>query len=62
MWFCFLGEAFLTGSIGAGLMGFGPPVLVPFAVGLGIFAYGVAVGLFTGISLWRFLRVPSYEN
>jgi hypothetical protein len=56
VWLCFLAEGALTALVGGGLMVFGPAVLVPFAVGLGIFAYGFAVGVFTSVSLWRFHR------
>ena len=52
-WFCFLGEAALFGAVGGALMWFARWQLVPFGVGLGMTAYGVAVALFTGISLWR---------
>lgn len=62
VWLCFMGEAALTGGVGAALMVFGPAMLVPFAVGLGVFAYGAAVALFTGLSLWRFLRVPHHDR
>jgi len=62
VWLCFLGEGGLTGAVGGALMLFGPSALVPFGIGLGIFAYGVAVCLFTGMSLWRFLRVPTHDR
>ncbi len=52
-WFCFLGEALLFGGIGIGLMVFSEERLVPFGVGLGICGYGVAVAVFTSLSLWR---------
>ena len=62
VWLCFLGEGGLTGAVGGALMLFGPSALVPFGIGLGIFAYGVAVCLFTGMSLWRFFRVPTHDR
>jgi hypothetical protein len=50
---CFLGEALLFGCVGIGLMVFAEERLIPFAVGMGICGYGVAVALFTSLSLWR---------
>ena len=58
VWLCFLSESLLTALIGAALMLLGPAQLIPFSIGLGIFAYGFAVGVFTGLSLWRFHRSP----
>lgn len=52
-WSCFLGEAILFGLVGAGLMVFAQWQLVPFAVGLGVTGYAVAVILFTTLALWR---------
>jgi hypothetical protein len=52
-WTCFLGEALLFALVGANLMIFAQWQLVPFAVGLGIAGYAVAVAMFTTIALWR---------
>jgi len=52
-WLCFLGEAALFGLVGAALMWFARWELVPFAVGLGVAGYAVAVALFTSLALWR---------
>lgn len=49
----FLGEAGLTGAVGLLLMLAGPWHVVSFGVGLGISAYGLAVGVFTVLSLRR---------
>ena len=62
VWACFLGEGALTAGVGATLLSFSPFSLVPYGVGLGILAYGVAIAVFTGMSLWRFFRVPSHHR
>lgn len=49
----FLAEAGLTGIIGAALMATAKWQLVPFAIGLGVSGYAVAVAVFTTLSLWR---------
>lgn len=51
---CHLGEALLTGGVGVVLMWLGPQQVVSFGIGLGVAAYGFAVAVFTGWSLWRF--------
>ncbi len=53
---CFLGEAVLFGCVGLGLMAFSEERLIPFAVGMGVCGYGVAVAVFTSLSLWRATR------
>jgi hypothetical protein len=53
VYFSHLGEAVLTGMVGAALLWFSAWRLIPFAIGLGIVAYATAVGVFTTISLWR---------
>lgn len=50
---CHLGEALLTGFVGAALLIFARFQLVPFAIGLGIFAYAVAVAVFTTVAILR---------
>ena len=52
-WGCFLGEAVLFAAVGVALMVFARWQLVPFAIGLGLVAYGFVVALFTTISVWR---------
>lgn len=51
--FCVLAQSALVGVIGFALMSFSQWHLVPFAVGLGIVTYAVAVMFFTLLSLWR---------
>jgi hypothetical protein len=53
---CHWGEALLVAAVGTGLMLFSGWRLVPFSVGLGLTAYGVAVAFFTTLSLWRLRR------
>lgn len=50
---CHLGEALLTGVVGGGLLVFARFQLVPFAIGLGILAYAVAIAVFTTLSILR---------
>jgi hypothetical protein len=53
---CLGAQTLLMGMIGAGLMAFSQFILVPFAVGLGIVTYALAVIFFTLLSLWRVRR------
>jgi hypothetical protein len=57
--FCLLAQTALVGSVGLALMYFCPAQLVPFAVGMGIVTYALAVTFFTLLSLWRIRRVPA---
>src|SRR6476660_148095 len=54
---CLLGQTGLIASVGLSLMFFSHMFLVPFAVGMGIVTYAVAVSVFTLLSLWRVRRV-----
>ncbi|MEO8425883.1 MAG: hypothetical protein ABI651_02100 [Verrucomicrobiota bacterium] len=54
--FCLLAQTFLVGSLGAGLMYFSNWALVPFAVGMGIITYAVAVSFYTLLSVRRIRR------
>lgn len=54
--FCILSQSVLVAVIGFALMSFSQWLLVPFAVGLGIVTYAVAITLFTLLSLWRVRR------
>jgi hypothetical protein len=57
--FCLVAQSVLVGSIGAALMYFSQWFLVPFAVGMGIVTYAVAVTVFTLLSLWRVRRLSA---
>ena len=56
--FCLLGQTLLVAAVGAALMLFydGQGQWVPFAVGLGIVAYAIAVVFYTSLVLWRIRR------
>ena len=54
--FCLFAQILLIGAVGAVLVCFSGQALIPFAVGVGIIAYAVAVVVFTLISLWRIRR------
>lgn len=53
---CLLGETLLTAMVGVGVVCFSPATSIPFAIGLGILAYGAIVLIFTSLSLWRLRR------
>jgi len=54
--FCLAGNTLLTAGVGAALIYFSAPLLVPFAIGLGIVAYAVAVAFYTLLAVWRLRR------
>jgi hypothetical protein len=54
--FCLAGQTVLTAAVGSALMFFYSGMLIPFAVGMGIVAYAVAVAFFTLLSVWRIRR------
>src|SRR6266567_431118 len=54
--FCLLGQTLLTSVIGCALMYFCGDSPIPFAVGLGIIGYALAVTFYTLLSLWRIRR------
>jgi|SRR5579883_1850685 len=53
---CLLGQTALTGGVGAALIWFSLPQLVPMAIGVGIVSYAVAVAFYTLLSVWRMRR------
>jgi hypothetical protein len=57
--FCLLAQTGLIASVGIALMFFSQLHLVPFAVGMGIVTYAIAVTFFTLLSLWRIRRSSS---
>jgi hypothetical protein len=53
---CLFAQTGLTAVVGGALMLFSGEWLVPFAIGMGIVAYAVAVTIYTLIALWRHRR------
>lgn len=55
---CLGGNTLLTAAVGTALAWYSyfSGLLVPFAIGVGIIAYAVAVALFTILALWRIRR------
>jgi hypothetical protein len=56
--YCLAGNTLLTACVGAAVIYFSPEKsgLVPFAIGLGIIAYAVAVVFYTLLAVWRMRR------
>ncbi len=50
---CLAGNTLLTASVGAALIYFSRMRLVPFAVGMGMVAYAIAVAFYTLLAVWR---------
>ena len=55
--FCLGLQTTLIASIGVALLSFSELHLVPFAVGMGIITYAVAIVIFTLLSVWRIRRL-----
>ena len=64
--FCLAGNTLLTAGVGAALIYFSNRRLVPFAIGMGMVAYAVAVALYTLLAIWRIHRaakkLPAPQN
>ena len=54
--FGLIGQTLLVAAVGGALMLFSDARLVPFAVGLGIVAYAIAVVFYTSLALYRIRR------
>jgi len=54
--FCLAGNTVLTAAVGAAVIYFSKLALVPFAIGVGIAAYGAAVAFYTLLAIWRMRR------
>jgi hypothetical protein len=54
--FCLAGNTLLTAGVGAALIYFSHLRLVPFAIGMGMMAYAVAVAFYTLLAIWRIRR------
>src|SRR2546421_5621428 len=66
--FCLAGNTLLTAGVGAAVIYFsnipaagGQPLLVPFAIGVGIMAYAGAVAFYTLLAIWRLRRATLRE-
>jgi hypothetical protein len=59
--FCLAGNTLLTAIVGAVLIGFGGMRLVPFAIGMGIVAYAIAVAFYSLLAIWRIHRAIKRE-
>jgi hypothetical protein len=54
--FCLAGNTLLTAGVGAALIYFSNQRLVPFAIGMGMVAYAIAVAFYTLLAIWRIHR------
>ena len=54
--FCLAGNTLLTAAIGTALIYFSNERLVPFAIGMGMVAYAIAVAFYTLLAIWRIRR------
>ncbi len=59
--FCLAGNTLLTAFIGVVLIGFSGMRLVPFAIGMGIVAYAIAVAFYSLLAIWRIHRAIKRE-
>ena len=60
--FCLAGNTLLTAGVGAVLIYFSQMQLVPFAIGMGLVAYAVAVAFYTLLAIWRIHRAAKRET
>lgn len=59
--FCLAGNTLLTAAVGVALIYFSDLRLVPFAIGMGMIAYALAVALWTTLAVWRIHRAAKRE-
>jgi hypothetical protein len=63
--FCLAGNTLLTAAVGAALIIFSTTrnyvLIVPMGIGMGIVAYGLAVIIYTLLSVWRSRRRQRYD-
>ena len=59
--FCLAGNTLLTAGVGAALIYFSDLQLMPFAVGMGMVAYAIAVAFYTLLAVWRIHRAAKRE-
>ncbi len=53
---CLAGNTLLTAGVGAALIYYSHQRLAPFAIGMGMIAYAVAVAFYTLLAIWRIRR------
>ena len=53
---CLAGNTLLTAGVGAALIYFSNLRLVPFAIGMGMVTYAIAVAFYTLLAVWRIRR------
>jgi hypothetical protein len=54
--FCLAGNTLLTAGIGTAMIYFSDLRRVPFAIGMGMVAYAIAVAFYTLLAIWRIRR------
>jgi uncharacterized membrane protein YbaN (DUF454 family) len=59
--FCLAGNTLLTAGVGAALIWFSDLRLVPFAIGMGMIAYALAVAFYSLLAVWRLHRAAKRE-
>jgi hypothetical protein len=59
--FCLAGNTLLTAGVGAALIYSSDMRLVPFAIGMGMIAYALAVAIYTLLAIWRIHRAAKRE-
>jgi hypothetical protein len=58
---CLAGNTLLTAAVGAALIGFSKPWQVPFAIGMGMVTYAMAVAFYSLLAIWRIHRAFKRE-
>ena len=59
--FCLAGNTLLTALVGAALICFSKPLQEPFAIGMGMVAYAIAVAFYSLLAIWRIYRATKRE-
>jgi hypothetical protein len=59
--FCLAGNTLLTAAVGATLIYFSRLQLVPFAIGMGMMTYALAVTFYSLLAIWRIHRSTKRE-
>ena len=59
--FCLAGNTLLTAVVGAALICFSKPFQVPFAIGMGMVAYAIAVAFYSMLAIWRIHQATKRE-